>query len=101
MQWNDMLHNMNHSLRPGGTIALLGNPGHQALREKISGVYSAATRCGWQVHRRQDQSRSAGEPAAVDGNYRAVDVGRGGRAQEHARAGDVARLAPAPGGYAL
>ena len=49
MQRNDMLHNMNHSLHSGGTIALLSNPEYQALREKISGVYSAATRCGWQV----------------------------------------------------
>ena len=40
---------MTNSLHPGGTIALLSNPEHQALREKISGVYSAATRCGWQV----------------------------------------------------
>ena len=40
---------MNDSLHPGGTIALLSNPEHQALREKISGVYSAATKCGWQV----------------------------------------------------
>ena len=40
---------MNNSLHTGGTIALLSNPEHQALREKISGVYSAATRCGWQV----------------------------------------------------
>ena len=40
---------MDNSLQPGGTIALLSNPEHQALREKISGVYSAATKCGWQV----------------------------------------------------
>ena len=40
---------MNNSLHPGRTIALLSNPEYQALREKISGVYSAATRCGWQV----------------------------------------------------
>ena len=40
---------MNSSLRPGGTIALLSNPIHQALREKISGVYSAATKCNWQI----------------------------------------------------
>ena len=40
---------MNDSLHTGGTIALLSNPEHQALREKISGVYSAATKCGWQV----------------------------------------------------
>ena len=40
---------MTNPLHPGGTIALLSNPEHQALREKISGVYSAATRCGWQV----------------------------------------------------
>ena len=46
---NDILPTMNNSLHPGGTIALLSNPEHQALREKISGVYSAATKCGWQV----------------------------------------------------
>ena len=40
---------MNNSLHAGGTIALLSNPEYQALREKISGVYSAATRCNWQV----------------------------------------------------
>lgn len=40
---------MNSSLYPGGTIALLSNPVHQAAREKISGVYSAATKCNWQV----------------------------------------------------
>ena len=49
MRWNDILRAMNNSLHPGGTIALLSNPEYQALREKISGVYSAATRCGWQV----------------------------------------------------
>ena len=27
----------------------MGNPEYWALREKISGVYSAATRCGWQI----------------------------------------------------
>ena len=46
---NDILPVMTNSLHPCGTIALLSNPEHQALREKISGVYSAATRCGWQV----------------------------------------------------
>jgi len=40
---------MSKPLFPSGTIALLSNPIHQALREKISGVYSAATKCGWQV----------------------------------------------------
>lgn len=40
---------MNKPLCPSGTIALISNPVHQALREKISGVYSAATKCGWQV----------------------------------------------------
>ena len=40
---------MNKPLFPNGTIALLSNPEHQALREKISGVYSAATKYGWQV----------------------------------------------------
>ena len=49
MRWNDILHAMNNSLHPGGTIALLSNPEYRALREKISGVYSAATRNGWQV----------------------------------------------------
>lgn len=40
---------MNGTLYPGGTIALLINPEYQALREKISGVYSAATKYNWQV----------------------------------------------------
>jgi len=40
---------MDKTICPSGTIALLSDPVHQALREKISGVYSAATKCGWQV----------------------------------------------------
>ena len=40
---------MNTHLSPSETIALISNPVHQALREKISGIYSAATKCGWQV----------------------------------------------------
>ena len=40
---------MHKPLFSSGTIALLGNPVYQAQREKISGVYSAATKCGWQV----------------------------------------------------
>lgn len=40
---------MSEPLCPSKTIALISNPAHQALREKISGVYSAATKCGWQV----------------------------------------------------
>ena len=40
---------MSKPLCPSGTIALLSDPVYQALREKISGVYSAATKCGWQV----------------------------------------------------
>lgn len=49
---------MNKSLFPGGTIVLLSDPKYQALREKISGVYSAATRCGWQIFL-SDQSPTA------------------------------------------
>ena len=40
---------MHKPLFSSGTIALLCNPVYQAQREKISGVYSAATKCGWQV----------------------------------------------------
>ena len=40
---------MNKQLGPSRTIALLSDPIHQSQREKISGVYSAATKCGWQV----------------------------------------------------
>ena len=40
---------MSKPLYSSGTIALLCDPVYQALREKISGVYSAATKCGWQV----------------------------------------------------
>ena len=40
---------MNKSLCPSETIALMSNPAHQALREKISGVYAAATKCNWQI----------------------------------------------------
>lgn len=40
---------MNTHLCASETIALISNPVHQALREKISGIYSAATKCGWQV----------------------------------------------------
>ena len=50
---------MNKPLCPSGTIALLSDPIHQALREKISGVYSAATKCGWQVFQTAQRPTSA------------------------------------------
>ena len=50
---------MNKSLCPSETIALISNPAHQALREKISGVYSAATKCGWQVFQTAQSPTSA------------------------------------------
>jgi len=39
----------NKALDPDGTIALFCSAEHHALREKISGVYSAATKWNWQV----------------------------------------------------
>lgn len=50
---------MNSPIHPGGTVALLSNPVYQALREKISGVYAAATTCGWQVYLTEERPAAA------------------------------------------
>ena len=56
---NDIIPRMNNPLHPGGTIALLNDPVYQALREKISGVYAAATRCSWQVFLTKERPTAA------------------------------------------
>ena len=40
---------MKQHIFPGRSVVLFCKPQHQAIREKISGVYAAATRCNWQV----------------------------------------------------